>query len=371
MKNPVFWVVLTGIGIALIQQGTAALAEPLCPLKISILSASPAWDGPPPRPLAGSSCTDCERLSLAVLRTPIAFFSGPAPCAPPPVPLQQRRRKHRTHEPECERADEPTPSPPQRSDPECLTYEDLRLSSSASGMVSFSGTDELDKVLSPTSECDDWAALDEEAAPPVEESSDARPHSDSKLVRVLSKVVAELSIDWSSPIEPEHSCLDEWFLEPGCLLQPGCLQQPPRQRAAPFFPEVQQEFTRSWRAPHSARFHSSFTHTLSSIDGADDKGYTKLPTLEECVAAHLCQSSASGWKARPSHPQTQFTFGTRLADRLHFCHSIPGILEWIINVIKTATLFSSFAGLPGSGAYYTRRSPMMVHTSSEPKYKPC
>ncbi|KAI2644409.1 Platelet glycoprotein V [Labeo rohita] len=36
--------------------------------------------------------------------------------------------------------------------------------------------------------------------------------------------------------------------------------------------------------------------------GDKDKGYEKLPPLEETVAAHLCPPTAIGWKAKASHP---------------------------------------------------------------------
>ncbi|KAK2870907.1 hypothetical protein Q8A67_023434 [Cirrhinus molitorella] len=48
------------------------------------------------------------------------------------------------------------------------------------------------------------------------------------------------SWEWSPPEEPSRSRLDEWFL-------PGH-RQVPRQRSWPFFPEVHDEITKSWRA---------------------------------------------------------------------------------------------------------------------------
>ncbi|KAL0195699.1 hypothetical protein M9458_009271, partial [Cirrhinus mrigala] len=63
---------------------------------------------------------------------------------------------------------------------------------------------------------------------------------DAELFRVLTRAVDELGLEWSPPEEPSRSLLDEWFL-------PGC-RQAPRQRASPFFPEVHEELTKSWRA---------------------------------------------------------------------------------------------------------------------------
>lgn len=37
------------------------------------------------------------------------------------------------------------------------------------------------------------------------------------------------------------------------------------------------------------------------VDGVKEKGYTKLPLLEEAVAAHLCPPAALGWKTKTAH----------------------------------------------------------------------
>ncbi|XP_016300359.1 metal transporter CNNM2-like [Sinocyclocheilus anshuiensis] len=68
-----------------------------------------------------------------------------------------------------------------------------------------------------------------------------------------------------------------------------------------FFLEVHDELTRSWRAPYSARLRTSASTTLTSVDGAEDKGYEKLPPLDESVAAHLCLPTAIGWKPKAAH----------------------------------------------------------------------
>ncbi|KAL0157079.1 hypothetical protein M9458_048325, partial [Cirrhinus mrigala] len=76
----------------------------------------------------------------------------------------------------------------------------------------------------------------------------------------------------------------------------------PLAKASPFFPEVHEELTRSWRAPYSARMRTSSSSALTSVDGAEDKGYEKLLPLDESVAAHLCPPTAIGWKAKASYP---------------------------------------------------------------------
>ncbi len=58
----------------------------------------------------------------------------------------------------------------------------------------------------------------------------------AKLICILSNAVEELGFEWSTPEEPP---LFEWFLLGR--------RQAPRQRASPFFPEVHDEITKSWR----------------------------------------------------------------------------------------------------------------------------
>ncbi len=126
--------------------------------------------------------------------------------------------------------------------------------------------------------------------------------------RVPSKVVEELGLEWSPPEETSRSRLDEWFL-------PG-RRQAPQQRPSPFFPEVHDELTRSWRSPHSARppyFH--FIRPHYDWNGAEEKGYERMPQLDESVAAHLCPPTAIGWKAKASHPSKPCRTTSALAGR--------------------------------------------------------
>ncbi|MGL5598554.1 MAG: hypothetical protein ACRDDA_10720, partial [Aeromonas sp.] len=112
---------------------------------------------------------------------------------------------------------------------------------------------------------------------------------DAELLRIMTMAVEQLGLDWSPPEEPSRSRLDEWFL-------PG-RRQAPLQRSAPFFPGVHDPIAKSWRTPYSARLRPSSSSALSSVDGAEERGYDKLPPLDESVAAHLCPPSAIGWKA--------------------------------------------------------------------------
>ncbi len=102
--------------------------------------------------------------------------------------------------------------------------------------------------------------------------SASSPDMDADLFRVLSSTVEELGLEWSPPEEPSRSHLDDWFL-------PG-RRQAPRQQASPFFPEVHDQITRSWRAPYLSSLRVSSSSTLTSVNGAEEKGYDSLPPLE-------------------------------------------------------------------------------------------
>ncbi|MCJ8740105.1 hypothetical protein PDJAM_G00055060 [Pangasius djambal] len=183
----------------------------------------------------------------------------------------------------------------------------------ASDVVSFGATEDepLDDSMSlAASNAEDISGSPFDPAPsPSMDSSVTKTSTDTKLFRVLSKAVEELGLEWSTPEEPTRSRLDEWFL-------PGC-RQAPRQRAAPFFPEVHDELTKSWRAPYSARLRTSVSSAFSTVDGAVEKGYEKLPPLDESVAAHLCPPTAIGWRAKVAHPSKLCRTTSALAGRAY------------------------------------------------------
>lgn len=124
-------------------------------------------------------------------------------------------------------------------------------------------------------------------------SSGMRAGINTELVRLLTKVVEDLGLDWSPPEEPASNRLNEWFLQGR--------RQAPQQRPAPFLPELHAELTKSWKEPFSARLKSSVSSTLSVVDAAQEKGYHHLPLIEEAVSTHLCPPSA-GWQPKAVHP---------------------------------------------------------------------
>ncbi len=136
--------------------------------------------------------------------------------------------------------------------------------------------------------------------PPSSSSRSARLRPDEEFIRVMTKAVNELGLEWSPPEEPSCSRLDEWFL-------PGH-HQALRQSSSPFFPEVHDELTKSWRAPYSSCIRLSASAALTSVDGERIRapapsgwvrGHTSLPApgyrIEgegepsvQAVQSHIC-----------------------------------------------------------------------------------
>ncbi|ROJ57633.1 hypothetical protein DPX16_23832 [Anabarilius grahami] len=244
-------------------------------------------------------------MSLASLRSRAVFFRSDtdrallSPSSREPARKRQRGRPVQRSKlseltsAQCPRA---SPSPSREQSPVLFSRPEQRPSAVASNFVSFGGSDDElpdDSVSLAASEPEHWVGeSDDPASLPLLEPIDHGAGMDGELFRVLSKAVEELDLEWAPLEEPSRSRLDEWFL-------PG-RRQALRQRSAPFFPEVHEELAKSWRAPYSARLHTSHRSALTSVDGSEEKGYEHLPPLDEAVAAHLCPPAAVGWKTKRS-----------------------------------------------------------------------
>ncbi|XP_016112863.1 guanylate cyclase 2G-like [Sinocyclocheilus grahami] len=174
---------------------------------------------------------------------------------------------------------------------------------------------------------EEWGSSGEEpeALPP---SQPVRPRPDAELICVLSKAVEDLGLEWSAPEEPAHGLLDEWY-------QPGIRQQSSRQRPAPFLPAVHEELTMSWHATYSARANpSTAAAALTTTDGADVKGYSMLPPLEEAVAAHLCLPFALGLKAHAACPSKPCRTTSVLANRAYAAAGQAGLALHTMAVLQ-------------------------------------
>ncbi|XDV44776.1 hypothetical protein PO909_013016 [Leuciscus waleckii] len=97
-----------------------------------------------------------------------------------------------------------------------------------------------------------------------EAPSEAAPASlDAELMAILTEAVADMELDWVAPKElPSKKWMDGSFLDAG-------RQAEAPQRPTPFFPELHEELTWSWRSPHSARAHAQ--GTPAADDGGRDR----------------------------------------------------------------------------------------------------
>ncbi len=107
------------------------------------------------------------------------------------------------------------------------------------------------------------------------------PESDPELTAMLSRATESFGLHWRPPPSPDRTRLDDWFLR----AQADRWQPPP----VPFFPEVHEEVTRSWRAPFSARNRPSASSVLTTLDGGVAQGYVEIPPVERAIAMQRCR----------------------------------------------------------------------------------
>lgn len=164
-------------------------------------------------------------MSLSLLCSRLTYFheDGPAPPALQSLASQEPWRKKKSGLSDPMPSQDPCDSLSllHFNSPVLFYRENQRPSFAASGLVSFGKTKE-------EASADGWTCSGEDpgSLPPKES---ARAGVDSELLRILSKAVEDLGLEWSTPEEPACSHLDEWFL-------PGLRQRTSYQKPSPFFP---------------------------------------------------------------------------------------------------------------------------------------
>ncbi len=216
--------------------------------------------------LSGADCLHCECFSLASLRSWIAFFSESV-SATRALPFSSwvEQPPSELTSVQCLRVSQ---SPQREHSAVLFAQHDQRPSAAASYMILFGASDgEMDDSLSQAAaDAEELSgSVTDPALLPSSSSRNARLRADDELIRVMTKAVNELGLEWSPPEEPSRIRLDEWFI-------PG-RHQALHQRSSPFFPEVHDELTKLWSAPYSSRICSSASAALTSVDGAEEKGY--------------------------------------------------------------------------------------------------
>ncbi len=118
---------------------------------------------------------------------------------------------------------------------------------------------------------------------------------DPELTAMLARAAVSIGLEVNRPPSPEPSRLDDWFLGAGRSSQP-------RPVPVPFFPEVQEELTKLWMAPFTARSGSSTSSILTTLDDGVARGYAGIPQVERAIAVHLCPRNAATCRNRPRLP---------------------------------------------------------------------
>ncbi len=126
---------------------------------------------------------------------------------------------------------------------------------------------------------------------------------------MLSRAAESIGLHYRRPPSPERSRLDDWFLG----AQAERRQPPP----VPFFPEVHEEVTRSWKAPFSARNRPSASSVLTTLDGGAAQGYVEVPPVERAIAMQLCPQGAAAWRGNPRLPSRACKFSSALTAKAY------------------------------------------------------
>ncbi|KAL0187989.1 hypothetical protein M9458_015088, partial [Cirrhinus mrigala] len=130
------------------------------------------------------------------------------------------------------------------------------------------------------------------------------------MAAALKRAAKEIGVVWVPQPSPEPSRLDDWFLGSG-------RDSRPRSSPVPFFPEVHEELTRSWKAPLSARSQHVISPSLTTLDGGPARGYTEVPQVERAIAMHLCPQNAASWRGRPRLPSRACKFSSAFVARAY------------------------------------------------------
>ena len=207
----------------------------------------------------------------------------------------------------------PTSQPPRTTPPshtpQPVEFPDEFAGPSQAPDISF-GAREEDRMSIAASQGGLESSGDEGSAALPPSGVPALSESDPELTAVLSRAAESIGLEWNPPPCPERSRLDDWFLGAAHADR----QHPP---LVPFFPEVHQEVTSSWKAPLTARNRSGTSSAFTALDGGAAKGYAGIPPVERSVAMQLCPQSASAWRGGPKLPSKACKFSSTLVAKAY------------------------------------------------------
>ncbi|KAL0157927.1 hypothetical protein M9458_046003, partial [Cirrhinus mrigala] len=176
--------------------------------------------------------------------------------------------------------------------------------------------------------------------------------ADVEMATALKRAAKEIGVVWVPPPSPEPSRLDDWFLGSG-------RDSRPRSSPVPFFPEVHEELSKSWKAPLSARSRHVISPSLTTLDGSPARGYTEVPQVERAIAMHLCPQNAASWRGRPRLPSRACKFSSALVAKAYAAsgqaasalHAMA-----ILQVYQAKVLTDLHEGVPDPELLYELRS---------------
>ncbi len=267
--------------------------------------------------LVDDSCSLCGNMTIAMLRSRYLLVKrGGIPLAMPRSSSSGSRRATSAHGQGDLRITvraSPSSASPRASHSSSashrLGFPDELVESSDRAGPSISFGAPADDRMSITASGDELGSGDDDSAALPPSGRVALPESDPELTAMLSRAAESVGLHWRPPPSPERSRLDDWFLG----AQAERRQPPP----VPFFPEVHEEVTRSWRAPFSARNRPSASSVLTTLDGGAAQGYVEIPPVERAIAMQLCPQGAAAWRGNPRLPSRACKFSSALTAKAY------------------------------------------------------
>ncbi len=262
------------------------------------------------------SCTHCGKMTISELRSRLQLLQRGGV----PVPLPRSNPPQRvaasgdTGDLRITVSAFPSGNQPPRNPHSSCTPQPAELPEERGGSsqrcapsVSF-GAPLDDRTSIAASEGESDFSRDDASAQLPPSGTVAVPDTDPEMMAMLSRAANRVGLVWNPPPCPEPSRLDDWFLG---VARAG--SQPPTP--VPFFPEVHEELTGTWKAPFTARNHASGPSSLTTLDGGAAKGYTRIPPVERAVAMQLCPNST--WRGEPSIPSRACKHSSDLTGRAY------------------------------------------------------
>ncbi len=262
------------------------------------------------------SCSHCGNMTMAMLRSRYLLARrGGIPLALPRSSSSGRRTTSAQGQGDLRitvRASPSSTSPRashSSSTSHRLGFPDEYAGSSDRAGPSISFGAPADDGLSITASGDELGSGEDDLAALPPSGRVALPESDPELTAMLSRAAESIGLHYRRPPSPERSRLDDWFLG----AQAERRQPPP----VPFFPEVHEEVTRSWKAPFSARNRPSASSVLTTLDGGAAQGYVGVPPVERAIAMQLCPQGAAAWRGNPRLPSRACKFSSALTAKAY------------------------------------------------------